>query len=466
MPHNVKALYSLALYLCYMLLFFSPTGSTKEPSIAFCLLLRLLTLRCTEKQMQLLLDHPDSPYIRAIGFLYLRYAGDPNTLYDTWIKPYIYDQEPIQVKANASKHQPQSYNQRGHGSNNKNNNGDDVATIGDFVRRLFSDKNYYGTILPRLPIHIERDIQVKMLQAEKIEERAKKHASNKWAMDHFTKIGSKVMALYGDEENPVQWYEAVIDRVLTTDPETSLPLRHPKFIVTFPEYMNTETVTLGELEMPGSQTTQGEKEGPRASLSRNSRIPDRDHGRGGGGHIDREYGRGTTSHIDRGYGNGYSDSRRGYNENRGRGYSQPTRDRDTDRGRGRDHPRGYRDEPWDRDRNQRPLHSIAASIPSDGDLYEEVRRRERENVTSNSRNAIARRPPSTKASLATPSSSDIGHRSHSPPREPLPPRERRTDWAETNPSNDSTNVPAPKKRTAEEMAAIQEKKRKLMAKYG
>jgi pre-mRNA-splicing factor 38B len=45
------------------------TQGTKTPSTAFCLLLRLFTLRCTEKQMHLMLDHVDSPYIRCIGFL-------------------------------------------------------------------------------------------------------------------------------------------------------------------------------------------------------------------------------------------------------------------------------------------------------------------------------------------------------------------------------------------------------------
>uniref|UniRef100_A0A6N2MER2 Pre-mRNA-splicing factor 38 n=1 Tax=Salix viminalis TaxID=40686 RepID=A0A6N2MER2_SALVM len=49
-------------------------------------------MKLTVKQMHGLLKHKDSPYIRAVGFLYLRYAGDPKTLWN-WFEPYIKDDE-------------------------------------------------------------------------------------------------------------------------------------------------------------------------------------------------------------------------------------------------------------------------------------------------------------------------------------------------------------------------------------
>ena len=101
--------------------------------------------------MTLLLTHTDSPYIRAIGFLYLRFVCDPKVVYQ-WIEPYLYDDEPIEARASSAKQQRCA-----------------SETMGEFVRRIFTDKNYGGTILPRLPIDIERDIQVKLLLAEKIE---------------------------------------------------------------------------------------------------------------------------------------------------------------------------------------------------------------------------------------------------------------------------------------------------------
>jgi len=41
-------------------------------SSAYCLLYKLFTLRLTRKQLQGLLDHADSPFIRGLGFMYIR----------------------------------------------------------------------------------------------------------------------------------------------------------------------------------------------------------------------------------------------------------------------------------------------------------------------------------------------------------------------------------------------------------
>ena len=341
--------------------------------------------------MSLLLSHPDSPHIRAIGFLYLRYAGDPQSIWK-FIEPYLYDDEPVAVKNNATK------------TNN-------TETIGSYVRFLFTNKEYYGTMLPRFPIQIERDLQVKLLQAEKIEERANKHSRNSNNMRHFRTLGSKVIALYGDDENPVTWYDAVIDRVITADEESGRPLRNPKFIVTFPEYGNTETVTLGKLEMPGSR--------PEDNYPARD-YPERGYGRSNG---NRDY-RGNNEH-------GRGDHRGG-NDRWGRGH-----------GGGR------------------------SALPTEDDLYEEVRRRERENVTASDRSGFARRPPSAKASLM---SHTGDRRRYTSETNPHPPREKR---ARSPPPREQSNsasaapTPAPpREKTAEEMAAIREKKRKLMARYG
>ena len=56
----------------------------------------------------------------------------------------------------------------------------------------------------------------------------------------FRKTGARIQALYGDDENPVTWYDAIVDRVILRDLETGEMLVRPKFQVTFPEYGNTE----------------------------------------------------------------------------------------------------------------------------------------------------------------------------------------------------------------------------------
>ncbi|XP_052736920.1 pre-mRNA splicing factor SR-like 1 isoform X3 [Vigna angularis] len=76
------------------------TGNCRGPSTAFCLLYKFFTMKLTVKQMHGLLKHPDSPYIRAVGFLYLRYCGDPKTLW-SWFEPYIKDEEEFSPGSNG-----------------------------------------------------------------------------------------------------------------------------------------------------------------------------------------------------------------------------------------------------------------------------------------------------------------------------------------------------------------------------
>lgn len=77
-------------------------GSAKIPSTAFCLLYKLHLLGISVKQAQSLITHSDSPYIRAIGFLYLRYATVPKDLWN-WFSPYLEDEETIKPKGDKAK---------------------------------------------------------------------------------------------------------------------------------------------------------------------------------------------------------------------------------------------------------------------------------------------------------------------------------------------------------------------------
>ncbi|KAK9819895.1 hypothetical protein WJX72_003744 [[Myrmecia] bisecta] len=115
------------------------SGNARGASTAFCLLYRLFNLKLTEKQVQDLLEHPDSPYIRAVGFLYLRYVGNPKTLWD-WISPYIRDKEEITPSGE---------------------NGKSVA-MGAYVRDVFLEQYYFETIFPRIPKPVGDDFVRKL----------------------------------------------------------------------------------------------------------------------------------------------------------------------------------------------------------------------------------------------------------------------------------------------------------------
>jgi pre-mRNA-splicing factor 38B len=61
-------------------------------STAFCLLYKLYTLKLTRKQVVGLITHKDSPYIRALGFMYVRYTQNPQDLLN-WYYDYLDDEE-------------------------------------------------------------------------------------------------------------------------------------------------------------------------------------------------------------------------------------------------------------------------------------------------------------------------------------------------------------------------------------
>lgn len=366
--------------------------------------------------MTLMLDHVDSPYIRCVGFLYLRYAADPSTLW-SWFEPYLYDEESVQIRQGKAE-----------------------ITVGQYVRMLLENQEYHGTRLPRLPLVLERQFKVKLLQAERVEERAKLHEQNKAAMEYFQKLGSRIQALYGDEENPVTWYDAVVDRAILRDSESGELLTRPKFQVTFPEYGNTEIVSLGEVDLPG---THAAGEGVCVGSDDRGAESYRD---------ERPMGRGYDGY-DRGY------DRRGHDA-RGRGYDDDSRrGRDEGyRGRGPDY---RRDEP----RRDRQGYSSANNAPrnkscdqEERELMDEVLRREREKSAAKGR-AYAARPGGFRgvnADDSTGGKHDIQDKWAHPPKAKI----------ENATAADASPVPAPKKRTAAELAAIEEKKRKLAARYG
>lgn len=398
--------------------------------------------------MKLLLNHVDSPYIRAIGFLYLRYAGEPSSIWG-WIEPYLYDDEPIAIKAQSSK-----------GANQRHES--ESETIGGFVRQVFSSKrDFHGTMLPRLPLQVERDLEVKLRFAERIQERAKKHLSDRKTMDYFKTLGSRVMALYGDDENPITWYEGVVDRVVLFDEGSSTQLAVPKFIVTFPEYGNTETVTLGEIEMMGVPLDSVSKEKHRMEErrgSRNSNLNDMDARRSRDRRLDKTNDR-INSDRDwkddrRHYSNeGYydkNDIRRGYGGT-SRGYPSG----DDGRRRERECRRGYSDRDHNnsgesRYRGGNTGRSSSSRIPCSGDLYEEIRRRERANVTEKGKQSVARRSGSENASA-----SDQWDRNRSK-------HESKRSFHSIPQVNESAPESAGGQRSAEDIAAKQEKRRKLI----
>ncbi len=139
-------------------------GTSRVPSSAFCCLMKMFVTRCTRRQMHQLLRHPDSPYIRALGFLYLRYTLNPKELWK-WFHPYVEDEEEFSPGPGSPK-----------------------TTMGKYVQSLIKEMHYYGTMLPRIPVPIERKMLVQLLLLEEKRKRAKENEP----LAHLLTVGAKV----------------------------------------------------------------------------------------------------------------------------------------------------------------------------------------------------------------------------------------------------------------------------------
>jgi len=70
-------------------------GTARTPTEAFMLLFRLGVMRLTRKQMYAMINHRDSAYVRALGYLYLRYTCPPSDLW-MWCEAAVDDPTPFQ----------------------------------------------------------------------------------------------------------------------------------------------------------------------------------------------------------------------------------------------------------------------------------------------------------------------------------------------------------------------------------
>mmetsp|Transcript_11431 Transcript_11431/g.13032 ORF Transcript_11431/g.13032 Transcript_11431/m.13032 type:complete len:520 (-) Transcript_11431:301-1860(-) len=197
------------------------------PSTGFCLLYKLFTMKLTNKQMSALLEHRDSPYIRALGFLHLRYTCPPDQLWE-WCEPYIEDEEEFKPGATVTK----------------------PMTIGSWLERLLSEQRYYGTLLPRIPKKIELDIQVKLLKKTNPQEVAAVVNTVRESEREFRiRKGVIVRARYSEDG---KWYDARIEEP-GGKPDTWWVTYLPE-----DEYGNQEEVSVKKIKQPtkNSQKTQ------------------------------------------------------------------------------------------------------------------------------------------------------------------------------------------------------------------
>lgn len=199
--------------------------------------MRLFQLGLHEGHVRALLRHNEKPVVRCLGYLYLRYVLQPAQLWK-WCEAALHE-DVVQAAPLC---------------------GGTMTTVSAWLRKLLTDQKYYGTILPRIPVKIEREIKVKMMLLDESVERAK---GNERIL-HKLVAGAKVRAIYGDENNEPAWYDAVIDAVERREHKSAVigdgaAVVTTKFWVTFPEYGNQELVRLGDVELIGGGSDEGDE---------------------------------------------------------------------------------------------------------------------------------------------------------------------------------------------------------------
>lgn len=108
-------------------------------STPYCILFKMFTLRLTRKQVNSLIKHKDSPYIRGIGLMYVRYTQPPKDLL-FWFKPLLDDDEEIDPKAG----------------------GGCLMTIGEMARHLLTRLDWFSAYFPRIPIPVQKQIETSL----------------------------------------------------------------------------------------------------------------------------------------------------------------------------------------------------------------------------------------------------------------------------------------------------------------
>lgn len=119
-------------------------GAGGVVSSAFCLLYRFFKVKLTRKQLISMINSRVSPYIRGLGFMYIRYTQPPADLWE-WFEPYLDDEEEIDPRSG----------------------GGDVMTFGQVVRIMLTKLDWYGTLFPRIPVPIQKEIDEKFAERKR-----------------------------------------------------------------------------------------------------------------------------------------------------------------------------------------------------------------------------------------------------------------------------------------------------------
>ena len=119
-------------------------------STCFCILYKIYTLKISKKDLTKMLFHEDSAYIKCLGLLLIRYTFPPK-MFAEYLEDILDDETEIETIESRKRKS---------------------MTIGDFVKKLFSgDLKWYDTILPRIPVTAQKDLDQMFKENEEADEK-------------------------------------------------------------------------------------------------------------------------------------------------------------------------------------------------------------------------------------------------------------------------------------------------------
>lgn len=200
-------------------------NSNTLPSALFCCLYRFFTLGLDSRQLRRLIESQESPYIRCLGLLYVRF-GLPHDQLLGWLTEYLLDDEEFKPSPDSEWR----------------------TTVGEYAENLLREDKYYNTVLPRLPMVTKRQVEEKLAPLAQNRKRMK---ANKEIIDTFKDPGTKVECNIGGE-----WIRGTLIEL-----EEDVPTR-PKIRARLDDG-SEEYVHLGKVILTGGQRGRSRSRGRR-----------------------------------------------------------------------------------------------------------------------------------------------------------------------------------------------------------
>lgn len=172
-------------------------NSATIPSALFCCLYRLLSLGLDGRQLRRLIDSVESPFIRCVGFLFVRFGLDPSQLWP-WLGEYVLDEEEFRPAKDAEW----------------------VTTVGEYVEGLLSQERYYSIVFPRVPMSTKRYLEAKLAQVPQYRKRTQ---ANQRLLDVYRQRDVRIEAC-PDDSSWVAGFIIQLDESVATRPKVHVRL--------------------------------------------------------------------------------------------------------------------------------------------------------------------------------------------------------------------------------------------------